>query len=84
VWLELLHGVYRVVDEGETSGLATTILCSQTKDGDSRAVGLIDLSDLIAEVGLGDVWETRMEDVNDHLFPLEKRVSNELASSNRD
>lgn len=44
-WFELLHGLDRVVDEGETSSLATTILCSQTENVDLVGVGLVDLGE---------------------------------------
>lgn len=45
-WLELLHGLNGVVDQGETGSLATTILCSETKDVDLIGVGFVDLGEL--------------------------------------
>jgi len=63
VGLELLHGLGGVVDEGEASGLATTELCAETKDIDLLLVGLVHASELLAEVILGDVGTTGVEDV---------------------
>jgi hypothetical protein len=43
VGLELLHRLGAVVDEGEASGLATTVLGAETEDGDLVLVRLVKL-----------------------------------------
>lgn len=53
----------RVVDEGETSALATTILGAEAEDGDLVRVGLVELGQLLAKLGLGDVGTVRVEDI---------------------
>jgi hypothetical protein len=63
VWLELLEGLWGVVDEGETSGLATTELGAETEDVDLVLVGLVKLSKLGTELVLGDVGTVWVEDV---------------------
>lgn len=42
VWLELLHSLGGVVNEGETGGLAATELCSQTKDANLLLGSLVE------------------------------------------
>jgi hypothetical protein len=63
VGLELLHRLGAVVDEGEASGLATTVLGAETEDGDLVLVGLVKLGELGAELILGDVGTVGVEDV---------------------
>jgi len=63
VGLELLHGLGAVVDEGETSALATTVLGAETEHGDLVLVGLVQLGELLAELILGDVRAVGVEDV---------------------
>lgn len=61
--LELLQGLSGVVDESETSGLATTVVGAETEDGDLVLAGLVELSKLAAEVILGDVGLVGVQDV---------------------
>lgn len=61
--LELLHGLGRVVDEGETGGLAATELGAETKDGDLLLGRLVHGAELLPELLLGDVGAARVEDV---------------------
>ena len=63
VGLELLHRLGAVVDEGEASGLSTTVLGAETEDGDLVLVGLVELGELGAELILGDVGTVGVEDV---------------------
>jgi hypothetical protein len=65
VGLELLHGLVGVVDESETSGLATTVLGAETEDGDLVLVGLVELGQLLAELVLGDVGTVGVEDITE-------------------
>jgi hypothetical protein len=61
--LELLHGLGGVVDESETSGLATTELGAETEDGDLVLLGLVEATELLTELILGDVGAVGVEDV---------------------
>jgi hypothetical protein len=61
--LELLHGLGRVVDEGETGCLATTELRAQTEDGDLVLLGLVHGGKLLTELLLGDVGAAGVQDV---------------------
>ena len=63
VWLELLHGLGGVVEEGEASALATTVLGAETKDGHVVLVGLVELRELLTELILGDVGARWVKDV---------------------
>lgn len=63
VWLELLHGLVAVVDEGEAGALATTVLGAETEDGDLVLGSLVQLGQLGAELILGDVGAVGVEDV---------------------
>ena len=61
--LELLHGLGRVIDKGETSGLATTEVGAETEDGDLVLLGLVEATELLTELLLGDVGAVGVEDV---------------------
>lgn len=63
VWLELLEGLWGIVDEGETGSLATTELSLETENVDLVLAGLVQLSELGAELVLGDVGAVWVEDV---------------------
>jgi hypothetical protein len=63
VGLELLQGFGGVVDESKACGLATTIMCPETEDGDLFLVGFVQLGKLAAEFVLGDIGTAGMEDV---------------------
>ena len=77
--LELLHGLGGVIDESEAGGLATTELSSETEDGDLVLLGLVERTELLTELLLGDVGTARVEDVtvkthrrSAHQFPTSK------------
>lgn len=63
VWLELLHGLWGVVDERETGALAATVLGLEAEDGDLVLGGLVELRELAAELVLGDIWAVWVEDI---------------------
>lgn len=63
VWLELLKGFWGIVDEGETGSLSTTELGLETEDVYLVLVGLVELSELLSELILGDVGSVWVEDV---------------------
>lgn len=67
VWLELLERLAGVVDEGETSALATTVLGAETKDGNAVLVALVQLGQLLAELVLGHVGAVWVQDVTAEL-----------------
>jgi hypothetical protein len=79
VRLELLQGLSGVVDQGEASALATTVLRAEAEDGDLILVGLVETGELVAQLILGDVGTVGVEDINDHLSPGKQRVADELA-----
>jgi len=55
VRLEFLQRFVSVVDESETSGLATTIVGSHPENGDGVLLNLVGFGELLAEVILGNV-----------------------------
>jgi hypothetical protein len=61
--LELLHGLGRVIDKGEASGLATTEVGAETEDGDLVLLGLVEATELLTELLLGDVGAVGVEDI---------------------
>jgi hypothetical protein len=61
--LELLEGLGGIVDHGEASGLATTVLCAETEDGDLVLVGLVQVGKLLTKLILGDVGAVGVQDV---------------------
>jgi len=83
VRLELLQGIGRIVDESETGCLATTELGLETEHVDLGNGRLVHLSELCAEVILGDVCAVGVKNVDNHLLSAQKRVTNELARAQR-
>jgi len=63
VGLELLHGLGRVVQKGESSALAATVLGAETEDGNRSLLGLVQRGELVAELILGDIGAVWVEDV---------------------
>lgn len=63
MWLELLQGLGRIVDEREASCLSTTELCLETENVDLVLVGLVHLGELATEFIFGDVGAVWVEDV---------------------
>lgn len=68
MWLELGEGLWGVVDEGESSGLATTELGLETEDVDLLLLALVELSELATEVVLGDVGAVWVQNVTVQLL----------------
>jgi hypothetical protein len=62
---KFLGRVQGVVDEGESSRLASTKSSAETKDKDVLLVGLVQFRELFTEVILGDVGASRVQDVDD-------------------
>lgn len=65
VGLELLHGLDRVVDEGEAGRLAATVLGAHAEDVDLVLVRLVHFGQLAAEVVLADIGAVGVEDVTE-------------------
>lgn len=63
VGFEFLHGLDRVVDQSETSGLAATILGAHAEDVDLVLVRFVHFGELAAEVVFGDVGLGGVEDI---------------------
>lgn len=79
-----LHRLTRVVDESETGGASTTESGSHTENNALLLGGLVHLGELLRELSLGDVGTSRVDDIENHLLPLEQTVGDELASSEGD
>ena len=62
-WLEFLHGLGGVVDEGKAGALPTTVLCSKAEYGDLVLGRFVQFTQLAAELIFGDIWAGRVEDV---------------------
>ena len=69
---ELLQRLWRIVYEGETSRLSTTILSLQTENVDLVLVGLVHFGELATEFVLGDVGAVGVEDITSRK-PLESQ-----------
>jgi hypothetical protein len=61
--LELLHSLGAVVDESEAGALAATEVCLEAEDGDILLLGLVQLTELAAELVLGDVRAVGVENI---------------------
>lgn len=64
MWLELLHSLVRVVDQGEPGALASTIVCSKSEDADLVFVCFVELSELFSEFVFGAVRSAGVENVS--------------------
>ena len=63
VGLELLHGLDRVVDEGEARRLAATVLGAHAEDVDLVLVRLVHFGELATQVIFADVGAVGVEDI---------------------
>lgn len=61
--LKFLQGLVGIVNEGEASALATTVLSAETENGDLVLVGLVEVGKLITELVLGDIGAVGVEDI---------------------
>lgn len=61
--LELLQRLVRVVDQGEASALATTVLSPEAEDRHLVLVRLVQLGKLLTELILGDIGAVGVEDI---------------------
>jgi len=81
VGFKFFESLIRVVNQSEASGLATTILCTKTENRDLVFIGLVHLCEPGPEILFGDIGFVGVENIDNHLFPSEKGIANELASS---
>lgn len=72
-----------LVDQTKTSGLSTTELSSETKDGNGILVSLVQLRQSLSQLVLRDVGSVWVQDVNDELSSGQQRVGDNLSSSDR-
>jgi hypothetical protein len=63
VWLELLQCLWGIVNEGESGSLSTTELGLEAENVDLLLGALVELSELAAEVILGDIGAVWVKDV---------------------
>lgn len=80
-WLKSLGVSNGLVDQTETSGLSTTELSSETENRDSILVSLVQLSQSLSQLILGDVSSVWVQDVNDELSSGQQWVGDNLSSS---
>lgn len=80
-WLESLGVSNGLVDQTETSGLATTELSSETKHRDSILVSLVQLGQSGSQLVLRHVWSVWVQNVNDELSSSQQGVGDDLSGS---
>lgn len=80
-WLKLLGVGNGLVDQTETGGLATTELGSEAENGNSVLVSLVNLSQLLSQLILGDVSSVWVQNVNDELSSGQQWVGDNLSGS---
>lgn len=80
-WLESLGVSNGLVNQTETSGLSTTKLGSETENRDSVLVSLVQLSQSLSQLILGDVSSVWVQDVDDELSSGQQWVGDNLSSS---
>ncbi|ODQ81526.1 hypothetical protein BABINDRAFT_159806 [Babjeviella inositovora NRRL Y-12698] len=80
-WLELLGVSDRGVDQTEPSRLTTTVLGSETKDGDSVLFSLVNFSQLFSQLILRDVSSVWVQDIDNELSSGQQWVGDNLSGS---
>ena len=63
--LELLGRLQVIVDQSEASRLSTTESGAETEAEDNLLIDLVHLGELLAELILGDVGTSRVDDIHD-------------------
>ena len=59
-------------------------MCLKTEGYDTLLVGLVDLSELLRKLRLGNIGARRVQDINDELTAGQEAVGDELARSDGD
>ena len=78
---ESLEGISVIVDEGETGRLGTTESSLETENNNGFLVDVVHLGELLADVSLGAVGQTGMDDIQDHLLTSQQTVGHEFTSA---
>jgi len=73
-----------IVNESETSSLATTELSVESINNNVSSINLELLGEFLSDLFLGDGGSVWVEDINSHLSSGEQRVSEDLLSSDND
>lgn len=81
MWLKLLGISNAVVDETESSGLSSTVLGLESKDGDGVLLGLVDLGELLGQLSTRHVSSVWVDDVHNKLSSLKQRVRENSSGS---
>ena len=80
-YLKLLQVGFRVINQGETSGLPTTKLSAETKCLDSLLGSFVERCKTGADFIFGEIGFGGVEDVDDKLFAVEETVCDEFAGA---
>ena len=82
--LKLFSIVHGVINQSESSRLATSKVSFETKSKDSVGSAAVKLSKLLPDVGLADGGFSRMENIDHHLTSAQETVQHVLACANGD
>jgi hypothetical protein len=82
--LESLLALLVIVDQSESSGSTTSELGLESESGNSGLVGLVQSSELLVELGLGDGGTGGVKDVDNELTTVQQPVGNELPGADSD
>lgn len=68
-----------IVDQSKARAPSTTEMCPETERNDTVLVRFVDGSELLRELGFGDIWPGRVEDVDHELFTGQETVGDEFS-----
>src|SRR5271170_4145001 len=80
-YLKLLQVGFRVINQGESSGFASTKLSAETECLDSLLGTFVEGCKTGADFIFGEIGFGRVEDVDDKLFAVEETVCDEFAGA---
>ncbi|GMT25273.1 hypothetical protein PFISCL1PPCAC_16570, partial [Pristionchus fissidentatus] len=81
--LELLGQVKSVVDQSESDALSASELATESEGNDQIRSGLVQRSQLLLDLSLGDRGARRVDDLDDHLLSGEQAVGDDLSGTDR-
>ncbi len=84
VRFELLGVSNTVINQTKTSRFSTTVLSSETKDRDTVLLGLVQISQLLLQLVLGNICLGWMDNINHKLSSLQQWVADDLSGSDSD
>lgn len=82
--LKLLGSLQGVVDQGEPCRFATTKGGLEAENENDLLLHLVNLGQLLTELIPGHVGTRRVQNVDDHLLPLQEPVGQELTGADGD